>query len=112
MLRHALATVLALAAPSAAAFGRTWSPAEDQEVVRRAEVIVVGRLEDGSVQFVPHATREHEGRSWEHHATLVVSEVLKGTLAPGKTTVVIHYGLDVLVDGRFEQDGSFTDVNS
>ena len=112
MSRRALVTALALAVAAGSASGEIWFPAEDQDVVRRAEAIVVGHVDEHSIEYIPHAAGENEGRSWEHHARLVVSEVLKGALAPGSTPIVIHYGIDVLVDGRFERDGNFTDVNS
>jgi hypothetical protein len=110
-MRALFAAALA-AVSSPAAFAELWVPAEDEDVVSRAEAIVVGHLDAGSIRYVPHAASGDEGRSWEHHATLVVAETLKGDLAPGRTEIVIHYGLDLLVDGRFERDGHFVDVTS
>lgn len=112
MLHRVLLAVALVAFASSIAFARLWVPAEDVDVVARAEAIVVARLDAGSIRYVPHAASGDEGRSWEHHATLVVAETLKGDLAPGRTDIVIHYGLDLLVDGRFERDGHFVDVTS
>ncbi|HEY3356359.1 MAG TPA: hypothetical protein VGQ83_24120 [Polyangia bacterium] len=83
---------------------------EDVTVVERAELIVVGRLAPGSVRYVPHARRPQQGRSWEHHATLRVTRVLKGALTRPEIPVVIHYGLDPVVGGRIERDGFMLDV--
>lgn len=112
MGRRSLAAVLVLAALPVAAFGELRLKPEDQDVVRRAEAIVVGHLEAGSIEYVQHPHRADEGMSWEHRATLVVTEVVSGSLPKGKTPVVIHYGLNVLVDGRFEQEGNLADVTS
>ncbi len=48
---------------------------EDATVVGRSELIVVGRLVAGSIKYVPHARKPDRGRSGEHHANLVISEV-------------------------------------
>lgn len=51
---------------------------EDATVVDRSELIVVAHIKPGSTEYVPHKKQPDEGASWEYHATLVVSEVLKG----------------------------------
>ena len=91
---------MSLLAPPAGAWLRVEHG--DVEVAARSELIVVGRLDKDSIRFVPHESADGHGRSWEHHATLLVSEVLKG--APKdkdtKVRIVIHYGLDPVVEGR------------
>jgi hypothetical protein len=61
-------------------------------VVERSELIVVGRLARESIRYVPHKDAGR-GQSWEHHATLLVSEVLKGKEQAEEIPIVIHYGL-------------------
>lgn len=90
-------TVLAVVPPS---FAWLRVPYEDAEVVGRSELIVVGRLKAGSIERVPHPRKENEGASWEHHAVLIVDEVLKGKVVVKEMPVVIHYGLDPVRDGR------------
>jgi|GEM_PF-1341284 len=75
-------------------------PFEDGVVVERSELIVVGRLDRTSITYVPHDRKASEGRSWEHHAKLVVSEVLKGSFTGKEIPIVIHYGLDPVVRDR------------
>ena len=72
---------------------------EDATVVERSELIVVGRLKRGCIEYVPHKKKPHEGASWEHHATLVISEVLRGTCRDKEIPIVIHYGLTPVVGG-------------
>lgn len=83
---------------------------EDAVVVERSEVILVGRLKKGSIEYVPHKRKPHEGRSWEHHAVLVVGQVLKGTLDEREIPIIIHYGLDPVVGGYLKRDGFMTDL--
>jgi hypothetical protein len=78
---------------------------EDAEVVARSELIVVGAIKDGSVQYVPHKTDAEGGRSWEHHAILIVHEVLKGECGEKEIPIIIHYGLEPLVNGHSNHDG-------
>lgn len=73
---------------------------QDAEVVARSELIVVGRLDKGSLKYVPHENKGSGGASWEYHGTLLVSEVLKGTLQEKQIPIVVNYGLDPLVGGR------------
>ena len=70
----------------------------DAEIVSRAELIVVGKIKDGSIVLVPHQTK-NAGASWEHHVELLISEVLKGRVSTNSMTVSIHYGLDPVVGG-------------
>jgi hypothetical protein len=81
------------------------APYEDAEIVQRSQLIVVGALKEGSLQYVPHPHPPGEGGSWEHHATLVVREVLKGKNEQRELPIVIHYGLEPLVDGHSRHDG-------
>jgi len=80
---------------------------EDVIVVERSELIVVGHLRPESIQYVPHKKAPGDGASWEHHATLVISEVLKGKSEKAEIPLIIHYGLDPLVG-----DSSMADVRS
>lgn len=98
-----LATVLVAAHPAAAWMRR---PFEDAEVVARSDLIVVARLKADSVRYVPHKPRNADaGRAWEHHATLVVTEVIAGDGKAGEVPVVIHYGITPVVGGRWQKDG-------
>jgi hypothetical protein len=63
------------------------------EVVSRADLIVVGKINPGSIVFVPHDPK-NGGASWEHHVELQISEVLKGQALSNSMIVSIHYGLD------------------
>lgn len=74
---------------------------EDAVIVARSELIVTGHLEKNSIEYVPHDNKPDEGRSWEHHATLIASGVLKGDLKQKEIPIIIHYGLTPKVDGRF-----------
>jgi hypothetical protein len=85
-----LLPLCALAAFPAAAGAGSRELFEDAVLVRRAELIVVGRLKAGSVQKVERP----EGRDVpEHRAVLVVGEVLKGACDAQEIPIVIHYGL-------------------
>lgn len=66
---------------------------EDATVVERSELIVVAHLKASSIQHVPHNRPAGDGASWEHHAMLVVTEVLKGKCDKAEIPIVIHYGL-------------------
>src|SRR5262249_33896926 len=59
-----------------------------------------------SITRVSHKKNPNEGASWEHHATLVVTEVIKGKLAEKEIPLIIHYGLDPMVGGSFIAGGS------
>lgn len=71
---------------------------EDMAVVDRSEAIVVGRLDKDSIKYVPRGDNGG-GASWEYHATLAVSETLKGSLKDKQIAIVINYGLDPLLGG-------------
>jgi hypothetical protein len=81
------------------------APYEDAMIVGRSELIVVGRLLPESIRYVPHRRQPDRGASWEHHATLAVSEVLKGTCSQAQVPIIIHYGLDLKVGGYMLRDG-------
>ncbi|MEM8995824.1 MAG: hypothetical protein AAGF23_13640 [Acidobacteriota bacterium] len=75
---------------------------EDFTVVQRADLIVVATILPESISKVFHQPMPRvSGASWEHHATLVVSEVLKGSLdgergvleTPRDLPIVFDYGL-------------------
>src|SRR4051812_43392822 len=70
---------------------------EDATVVERSELIVVARLKEGSIRHVPHRNPPGEGQSSEHHATLVITQVLKGKCDAQEIPVIIHYGLTPVV---------------
>jgi len=67
----------------------------DEQIVARAELIVIGRVRDGSIVFLPRKVSE----GWEHHAELLISEVLKGHAPSNAMVVSIHYGLQPVVKG-------------
>ena len=111
MRRHR-AAILAVAAAIVVALTASPAPAwlrmryEDQEVVGRSELIVVGRLDAESIRYVAHERKPHQGRSWEHHAMLIVDEVVKGTSSANALPIIIHYGLTPVVGQRWEHDGN------
>lgn len=82
---------------------------EDETVVKTAELIVIGHLEIDSIKYVPH-NNPISGRSWEHHAVLSIAEVLKGDLKEKEIPIIIHYGLDPVVGGYWEYDGSMVNL--
>jgi hypothetical protein len=69
---------------------------EDDEIVARSEAIVVGGIKDGSIRRVDHDRPPGDGRSWEHHATLVVKRVIKGKVEQKEIPLIVHYGLDLV----------------
>lgn len=77
-------------------FGRAWMRPvfEDVTVVGRSELIVVGHLKPDIIRHVPHKKQPGEGTSWENHATLVITQVLKGHCDKAEIPIVIHYGLE------------------
>lgn len=79
-------------------------PVEDVNVVSRSELIVVAHLRDGTLKFVPHTKKSDEGASWEHHASLVIAQVLKGQCDTNEIPVIIHYGLEPVVGGYVKRD--------
>jgi len=82
---------------------------EDAVVVERSELIVVGHLKEGTIEYVRHKRKASEGASWEHHATLIVTEVLKGTCDEEEIPVIIHYGLTPVVGGFVKRENFMLD---
>lgn len=95
MIRSALPLLLLVMLLSASTAAHGWMRLryEDAIVVERSELIVVGRLNGESIREVPHERRPEEGQSWEYHATLTITEVLKGKAPGEEIPIVIHYGL-------------------
>lgn len=85
---------------------------EDAVLVERSELIVIGHLKADSIKYVPHKREKNEGMSWEHHAVLAVTEVLKGKLDGRKIPIVIHYGLDPYIGGRCPKDGGKINIHA
>ena len=83
---------------------------EDETIVQRAELIAVGHLKENSIQYVPHENKPPEGKSWEHHATLIISEITKGKSETNEIPIIIHYGLTPVVGGYVKQDGFMMDA--
>lgn len=77
---------------------------EDAVVVERSEMIVIGHLKEGSIEYVPHKKGPNEGASWEHHARLIITEVLKGNTKEKNIPIIIHYGLTPVVGGYVKRD--------
>ena len=77
---------------------------EDAIVVDRSELIVIGHLKEGSIEYVPHNKKPNEGASWEHHARLVITDVLKGSTNETEIPIIIHYGLTPVVGGYVKRD--------
>jgi len=77
----------------------------DDEVVSRADLILVGGIKEGSIKYVAHPHGANEGASWEHHATLLVHRVIKGKCDEKEISITIHYGLDPLIDGHAKEEG-------
>lgn len=96
-------TIVAAIVLSSSAVANAWlrRQHEDAPVVERSELIVIAHLDKDSIKYVRHEKTGEGGRSWEHHATLVVTEVLKGTLKETQIPIVINYGLDPRVGGRW-----------
>ena len=91
----AICTILLLAPGLAQA--RIRPTFQDATVAERAELIVIGHLDRDSIKYVPHDTSPDSGRSWEHHATLVITDILKGASKEKRIPIVIHYGLDIAI---------------
>lgn len=82
----------------------------DATIVERSELIVVGHLDVKSIKHIPHEKKPNEGRSWEHHARLIIKEVLKGECETNEIPITIHYGLDPIVGGYVKRDGFMMDI--
>jgi hypothetical protein len=83
---------------------------EDAQVVARSELIVVGGIKPDSLEYIPH--KEAQGMWWEHRATLVVHQVLKGKCEAKEIPIIIHYGLEPLVGGHTKHDGHEVNVST
>ena len=96
---------LALGEAVVNAAGAVWVP--DADLVDRAELIVVGHLEADSIQYIHRQSGlEH---FWEHHATLLVSEVIKGQCSSNNVPIIIPSGFVPIVGGyvNHENHGGF-----
>ena len=71
----------------------------DAEVVARAELIVIARVKEESIKKVIHKDKG----SYEHHAILVVTRVIKGVSHDAELPITIHYGL-LPVSARYVKD--------
>jgi hypothetical protein len=76
---------------------------EDATVVERSELIVVAHLKEGSILKVSEVKPPNGAASWEHHAVLVISTVLKGKCDKQEIPIIIHYGLSP-IDRSGEKD--------
>src|SRR5262245_15292902 len=88
--------ILSLIVSPAHAWLRVWI--EDAEQIKQSELIVVGRLEEESIKYVP------VGGLRVHHAILIVTETLKGKQENAELPIIIHYGLDPVVGGRIRYE--------
>lgn len=91
-----LVVLFVLPGPSAHAWLRT--PYEDAVIVERSELIVVARLNPQTIRCVQEKGPTR-GAPREFHATLLVSQVIKGKLEEKETPIIIHYGLTPVVGG-------------
>lgn len=96
MMRRATPVASCFALLLFASTGHAWERPifEDATVVARSELIVVGRLKPDVVRHIPHKKQPGEGTSWESHAVLVITQVLKGKCDQTEIPIVIHYGLE------------------
>jgi len=85
---------------------------EDVVLVERSELIVIGHLRADSIKYVPHKWEKNEGRSWEHHAVLAVTQVLKGRVDQTEIPIIIHYGLDRYIGGLCLKDGGKINIHT
>lgn len=95
----------ALGSRSAYGWLRPWY--EDITVVQRSELIVVGRLERGSIV----SASPGQGFS-QYHARLAITKVLKGSLEEAEIPVIIYHGLTPLVAGYINDGGIRIDLRS
>ena len=95
LARKRLAITAGVLCVATVAFGFLRNHYSDREVVSRAELIVVGAMQEGSLTF--HGRSSIEG--WEHHLRLSISEVVKGTVFSNSIAVSIDGGLTPLVGG-------------
>jgi hypothetical protein len=99
-----LAAMVALQVAMQPAWGWLQAHCEDDEVVSRSSLIVVGAIKAGSIVYVRHKD-DRGAMSWEYHATLEIGRVLKGKCGEKEIPIAIHYGLTPVSGGRFERDG-------
>ncbi|MCF7788364.1 MAG: hypothetical protein K9N47_19740 [Prosthecobacter sp.] len=71
----------------------------DAEVTARAELIVIARVKEGSIKKVAHKS---EG-TYEHHAILLVTRVIKGVFQDAELPITLRYGL-LPVAARYVKD--------
>jgi len=90
--------LLSMAPPASAWSRRPW---EDAEVVGRADAIVVASVKEGSISFLPRIDRIPRA----HLLTLVITEVIKGTVDNKEVQIILHNGLTPVVGGVYERDG-------
>ncbi len=94
---------------AASSFGFMRMRFEDQQIVERSPLIVVGHLKPDSVQYIPYEPDPNGGgRAWHHHAILVVEEIIKGAGQPyaKELPIDIRYGLTPVIDGIWQHGGS------
>jgi hypothetical protein len=97
--------------PSTRALGWMRLIREDAKLVGDSELIVVGRLQAGSVCYILKADGGRPG--WETRVTLLITEVLKGTCKKKEVPILIHYGLTPIVGGHVNIEGKLEmDVRS
>lgn len=101
--------VLGLANTAAYAFPR--SRHEDADVVARSQLILVARMEEGSIRMERFRDELSGSSAYVHHATLIVTEVLKGSLDEKKIPIIIHYGLFPIVGGDARPAGTARNIH-
>ena len=84
---------------------------EDAAVVARSELIVVARMEAGSIRMERHRDELSGASAYVHHATLIVEEVLKGSLDEKRISIIIHYGLFPIVGGDARPAGTMRNIH-
>jgi hypothetical protein len=84
-------------------------PHVDAQVVERSDAILVGHLVKDSIICVPHPAPPGAGSSQHYSATLVITEVLKGSVKEKEVPVIIQYGLTPVVGGIANSDGTPVD---
>jgi hypothetical protein len=93
------AICLLLYASSASAWIRR--SVSDDELVERSELIVIAHLSYSGIEYVDHPDPQR-GHSWEHHALLTISSVMKGTCQQKEIPVIFRYGLSPMIGGKIE----------
>jgi hypothetical protein len=84
---------------------------QDYVIATRAELMVVGRLKSGSVEYLPTESHFSDGKivkGFYRRARLIITRVAAGTLKEQEITVWFCGGAVPLVEGRYVQhDGSY-----